>query len=131
MIIAIFCTEIDSKKGWRIIRQYPMTEHHPEYKSFIPCELFRTYEEAQKMIDIHQTELKRQANLSDLEWSIEQIDKVIDRWAITYDISTEEKAKCRERIMCIDKLENVETRVSGGMVQWKYEDKKRWMTVEY
>lgn len=33
--------------------------------------------------------------------------------------------------MCIDKLENVETRVSGGMVQWKYEDKKRWMTVEY
>lgn len=126
-----FCTEIDSKKGWRIIRQYPMTEHHPEYKSFIPCELFRTYEEAQKMIDIHQAELKRQANLSDLEWSIEQIDKVIDRWAITYDISTEEKAKCRERIMCIDKLENVETRVSGGMVQWKYEDKERWMTVEY
>lgn len=126
-----FCTEIDSKKGWRIIRQYPMTEHHPEYKSFIPCELFRTYEEAQKMIDIHQAKLKRQANLSDLEWSIEQIDKVIDRWAITYDISTEEKAKCRERIMCIDKLENVETKVSGGMVQWKYEDKKRWMTVEY
>lgn len=83
------------------------------------------------MIDIHQAELKRQANLSDLEWSIEQIDKVIDRWAITYDISTEEKTKCRERIMCIDKLENVETRVSGGMVQWKYEDKKRWMTVEY
>ena len=33
--------------------------------------------------------------------------------------------------MCIDKLENVETRVFGGMVQWKYEDKKRWMTVEY
>lgn len=38
-----------------------MAEHHPEYKSFIPCELFRTYEEAQKMIDIHQAELKRQA----------------------------------------------------------------------
>lgn len=81
--------------------------------------------------NIHQAELKRQANLSDLEWSIEQIDKDIDRWAAIYDISTEEKAKCRERIMCIDKLENDETRVFGGMVQWKYEDKKRWMTVEY
>ena len=68
--------------------------------------------------------------MSDLEWSIEQIDKDIDRWAAIYDISTEEKAKFRERIMCIDKLENVETRLFGGMVQWKYEDKKRWMNIE-
>lgn len=71
--------EIDSKKGWRIIRKY--SGHYPTYKSFTPCEIFRTYDEAQKMIDLHNAEFERQANLTDLEWSIEQIDKDINRWA--------------------------------------------------
>lgn len=127
----VFTTEIDVKKGWRIVRNYKMFESHPTYISLMPCELFRTYEDAQKVIDIHNTELQRQANLTDLEWSIEQIDKDIDRWAAIYGISEDEKTKCRERLMQIDNIEDVETRISQGSIQWKYWKNKRWMNIEY
>lgn len=124
--------EIDSKKGWRIVRNYPMWEKHkPNYVSLGLSEVFRTYEEAQEIINLHNAEFERQANLSDFEWSIEQIDKDIDRWAAMYSITDEEKARCRERLMSIDNLEYVETRVFDGKIQWRYENKKRWMTVEY
>ena len=83
------------------------------------------------MIDLHNAEFERQANLTDLEWSIEQIDKDINRWAYMYGISSDEKERFRERLMSIDNLENVETRISGGTVQCKYVSKKRWMSVEY
>lgn len=126
-----FDTEIDSKKGWRIVRKYPMFDHHPSYVSLMPCEVFRTFEEAEKVIALHEAEFERQANLSDLDWSIEQIDKDIDRWASMYAISADEKSRCRERIMSIDNLEDVETRIFSGSIQWKYSKNKRWMNIEY
>ena len=126
-----FRTEIDSKKGWRIIREYPMMEHHPTYISLRPYECFRTYEAAQKIIDTHMKELERQANLTDLEWSIEQIDNNIGRFSKLYNLTQEEKERLRNRIMEIDNLEDVETRITSGGFQWKYLNTVRWMTVDF
>ena len=30
----------------------------------------------------------------------------------------------------MDNVENIETRVYQGQIQWKYEDKKRWNYIE-
>lgn len=126
-----FEVDIDSHKGWRIIRRYPSDEHHPTHISLRPYECFRTYEEAQKIIDTHMKELERQANLTDLEWSIEQIDNNIGRFSKLCNLTQEEKERLRERIMEIDNLEDVETRISDGNFQWKYWKRKRWMTVDF
>lgn len=126
-----FEVDIDSHQGWRIIRRYPSDEHHPTHISLRPYECFRTYEAAQKIIDTHMKELERQANLTDLEWSIEQIDNNIGRFSKLYNLTQEEKERLRNRIMENDNLEDVETRISDGSFQWKYWEKARWTTIDF
>ena len=124
-------TEIDSKLGWRAIKRYEggLKGYHPFYTSVRPNEVYATYEEAKAVSDAYEAELERQASLSDLEWSIEQIDCDLNRWAKIYHISDELKQKYRDWIMQLKNLEDVETRVAEGNIQWKYWKNKRWMCI--
>ena len=68
--------------------------------------------------------------MTDEEWSKEQIQGVINRWAYLYDISDGEKKTYEDWIFGLDRIEDVEVRLSGGGLEWKYWKNKRWATIQ-
>lgn len=132
---AEFHAEVSKTNGWRIIRSY---EYHSAWQSSMPknritmyvTELYSTYDEAQAVInDIH-AEWKRQSELSEYEWSVEQIDKVLDKWSGIHHIDAETKNRYRDWILQLDKVENVEIRTVGETVEWRYWKNKKWKTIQ-
>lgn len=117
-------SEVSAKDGWRIVFQYD--KYHPSYVSLRFDEVYETYEEAQSVVDAHIAELKRQVALSDLEWSIEQIDHDLDR---AFFLSDENKQEVRKFLLSQDRVEDIETRICMGNIQWKYENNRRWVNI--
>lgn len=122
-------SEIDGKFGYRIVRRYPRDDWHPCYASVRFDKVYATFEEAQAICDKHDTQLKKQSEMSDLEWSIQLIDDDLEKWARFFGHSEEDKQVCRKRILEIENLENVETRISDGGIQWKYVKNKQWKNI--
>lgn len=122
-------TEI-SKEGWRIVKKYEAFKPIIFSASIRPYECYTTYEEAQKEIDDYNAELERQASLSDYEWSVELIDKDLDCWAKLYTIPQDTKLKYREWLLAMDNVEDLETRINMGSVEWKYSKNKKWRSIE-
>lgn len=119
--------EIDKRYGWRIVKEY---DDYITYTTVKYNEVYVNYEDAKRVVDEHEAELKRQSELSDLEWSIEQIDKTLDLWTALYHVTDLEKQKTRDRIMSFHNLEDVEVRLRGGNIQWKYWKNCRWNNIE-
>ena len=82
------------------------------------------------MIDDIKNELQRQSKLSDEEWNIEQIDKTLNMWSYVYNKTDEEKEKYRNWILELNNIEDVEIKMFGGALQWKYAKNKRWSTID-
>lgn len=126
--------EIDSKLGWRLIRKYDSSEDPRFHSTFYYHELFYTFNEAQKWIDDYNAELKRQAALSDEEWSLEQIEHEVSRYIGFYyadePIRNEKKQKIMEWFKAFKDIEDVECRLFGGVLQWKYWENKRWNDID-
>lgn len=126
---ASFRSEVDSKLGWRIVREYSedwMTDYTCE--PFYQC--YATWEEAQAELDAILEENQRQASLTDYEWSVEQMDEKLNRWAYIYSIAPEAKKQVRDRLLALDNFEDVCLRISGGGLEWKYDRNKRWIRIE-
>lgn len=124
-----FEVDYKNREGWRIIRKYPIGKHYPSHISLPYFKLYATYKEAQEDVKSYKDEIERQCNLSDLDWSIEQIDKTIDMWGLVYCKTKEEKKECRDRILALDNVEDIETRLGDGCVQWRYWKHKRWNSI--
>lgn len=123
-------TEI-SKSGWRIVKKYPNSIFDDvTYVSVHPNDLYLSYEEAQAEIDAYNAELQRQANLTDYEWSVELIDKELNRWAYIYGIPEDTKLKYKSWLLNQDNVEDIEVRISGGSPQWKYDRNRKWRNIE-
>lgn len=119
-----------SKDGFRVVKKYPYYQHHCCHTSVRPDKVYFTYEEAKKEYDAYYAELKRQSELTDYEWSVEQIDKTLDRWKGISGSTEKEVQVYREWILNMDKVEDIEVRISGGCLQWKYWDKKKWHNID-
>lgn len=122
--------EIDRKLGYRLIKK----SDPYDYKTPWVCKPFRevygTYDEAKKVVKEIEDEYKRQANLSDYDWSVELIDKTLGR-AVNLGYITEEKSKeIRERLLEMDNVEDIVTRVYCGNVEWKYDRNRRWIKID-
>jgi hypothetical protein len=122
--------EID-KEGYRIVKKYPMWVNHISRVSVRPDKVYYTYAEAQKDVDAKLQEFERQSNLSDYDWSIEQIDKVLNMWAEIYSIPEDIKLKHRRWLLDMDRVEDIDVRISIGNLQWKYDKNKKWNNIEF
>lgn len=122
-------SEIDKKLGWRIKKEYDNSTYIYPHVSLQKDNAFKTYAEAQAVIEAQEAEWKRQSELTDEEWSIEQIDHDLQRWTKIYNKSPEEVQKVRDFLLGMDKIEDIETRVFGEDFQWKYWKNKKWRTV--
>lgn len=119
-----------TKQGYRIVKKYPMYKDHIDHVSVRPDKVYFTYEEAKKEVDDNIAEFNRQANLSDYDWSVEQIDKDLNLWKGMYAIPEKEVQRYRDWLLELDNVEDVETRVYRGNIQWKYWKNKRWNFIE-
>lgn len=119
-----FKSEVDNRYGYRIVKEYG--EPWSPFVSLNWRDAHDTYAGAKAVVDAEEAELKRQSELTDLEWSVEQIDRDINRWAHLFGKTELEKERLREWLMALKDLENVETRISNGALEWKYFKNKRW-----
>lgn len=119
-----------TNKGFRVVKKWPMFVQYITYVSIRPDKVYFTYEEAKKEVDDNIAEFNRQAELSEYDWCVEQIDKTLSRFKFYKGLSDEEINQYREWILGLDNIENIETRISGGEIQWRYLNKKRWCNIE-
>ena len=119
-----------TKDGYRIVKKYPIDLHHIDHTSVRPDKVYFTYEEAKKEVEDNIAEFNRQANLSDYDWSVEQIDKTLGFWKHLSGSTDNEVKHYRDWLLAMDNVEDIEVRLFGGNVQWKYWKNKRWMNID-
>lgn len=119
-----------TKEGYRIVKRYPMFPYHPTNTSVRPDRVYHRYEDAKVEQDAYREELLRQANLSDRDWSLEQIDKTIWQWRDLHNAPVEEVNRYHNWFAGMDRVEDIETRLSMGQIVWRYYDKKKWNFIE-
>ena len=121
--------EIDSKNGYRIVRKYP-PYHWDRTDIWLRYDkVYATYDEAKAVVDSIEAEFKRQSELSDYDWSLEQIDRTINRCVGMYLITKEQGEEFRQRLIDMGNIEEIETRIFGGGLQWKYWKAAKWKTM--
>ncbi len=119
-----------TKEGYRIVKKYPYWKYHIDYVSIRPDKVYFNYDEADKEVQANINEFKRQAELSDYDWSVEQIDKTLGRWKNLTSASDLEVQQIRDFLLGMKNVENIKTRLFGGNVQWKYWKNKKWLNIE-
>lgn len=118
-----------TKNGFRIRKTYPAWKHI-NHVAIRPYKLYRTYDEAAKEVSDNIAEFIRQSELSEYDWSVEQIDKTLSHYKHISDVSDNEVKQYRDCLLSMPCVENIETRVFNGEVQWKYWKNKRWNYIE-
>jgi hypothetical protein len=117
------------KGTWYLKKSFPMYDPCPTSISLPPCEAYNEYEEAQKALDEYDKERERIANLSDKDWSIEQIKKTIETWSGMYRVEPDDILKATNFLLSLKNIEDVEVRIFSGL-QWKYWKNKKWNSVD-
>lgn len=122
--------EITKKDGWRLVKKTFLMIGNIPSVSIQQHRLYNTYEEAEKEVKEYEAEYIRQSNLSDYEWSVEQIDKELKRWCKIYGITESECLKYREWLLKQNNVEEIEVRVFRGRIQWKHWKSTVWRWIE-
>ena len=115
------------KDGYKLSRKLPMWTQHRTGSTYRYDELFATSDEAKKALDDYKAEQTRKANLSDREYTLEDIHKTVNRHKTVYRASDEYYKNVLDFFenRC-DNVEDVDVRIYGGVIQWKYYNKKKW-----
>lgn len=120
-----------TKDGYTIVCKYPRDViSRPDFKCVRSDRCYKTYVEAQAVVAAYEAELFRQSQLSDRDWSIEQIERVLERWKAIYGVSEEVVAKTMAWLLAQDHLEDLEVRIFGGCLQFKRDRHMRWTALE-
>jgi len=119
-----------TKEGYKIVKKYPQWTPHFSHSSIRPDRVYLTYEDAKKEVDENIAEFQRQASLSEYDWSVEQIDHNLNRWINISGETDGVKDLYRNWILGMKNIEDVETRIFGGNIQWKYWKNKKWNNIE-
>lgn len=118
-----------TKNGYRIAKKYPMFLPIISSTSIRPGKVYCTYREAEEEVKEHIKKFIRQSNLSDYDWSVEQIDKTLGMWQYMTGETDELRKEYRDWLLAMDNVDDIELRLSGGQIQWKYWKNKRWNNI--
>lgn len=123
--------EIDSHKGWRIVKKYPTYGNYFRKGATVShYKLHRDYEGAEEEAKNIRGVFEWQANLSDEDWSRYQINEKLGFYAHMHDKTEHEMNKIRKWLFNLERVEDVEVRVIGGHLEWKYWKNKKWNVIE-
>ena len=123
-------SEVSNKLGWRVRKEHDNSSYIYPYVTLQKDNAFKTYEEAQAVIDAQEAEWKRQSELTDEEWSKEEIERDLERARVSHNFSVEDCDKIRDFLFGMDHIDSIETRIYCGEFQWKYEKNKRWNSID-
>lgn len=118
-----------TKEGYRIVWKHDLYSSDPSKRSRSNYAIvnwryvYSSYDEVKKVLSDYQAELNRLVEMSDYDWSLEQIDKVLNRSVF---IAKEDKSKIKQWLIDNTNIEEVEIRCSSGYPEWKYEKNKKW-----
>lgn len=122
--------EVDRHRGYRLVKKIPhWTQTYGQrnwtYRRVYKSEAFASYEEAKRCVEEKKAEAERIAQMTDLEWSILEIKKVLRR------LPENDRSKVMQFVLSLPDLEDVEVRVRSGMAEWRYfEAKSKWTRIE-
>lgn len=120
-----------TKEGYTIVRKYPLdSAPRPDLKCVRSDNCFHTYAEAKAASDAYFAEFKRQSELSDYDWSVEQIDAALTRWKTCSGVLEEDVANARAWLLAQKNVEDLVVRLYGGGIQFKYERNRRWTQLD-
>lgn len=120
-----------TKEGYTIVRKFPFgSAPRPDLMCVRSDNCFRTYAEAKAASDAYFTEFKRQSELSDYDWSVEQIDAALARWKACSGVLDEDVTKARAWLLDQKNVEDLVVRLFGGGIQFKYERNRRWTQLD-
>lgn len=122
-----------TKDGYRIVKKGAYYgDYKPDGRTLQKTEVYDTYADADYEVDAIYTEIVRQARMTDEEWSIEQICKTFDLFKKCYPNVYSDKALTRmyDFLLARERIEDIETRIHAGCIEWKYADAKKWKVVE-
>lgn len=120
--------EFVNHEGYRLVKKSYLDEYRDANTTCRAYEVFTDYDEAQKYVDEHYSEMQFESNMSDLEWSVYQIDRVLDKTSMYF---TETKRNgIREHLLEMKNVEDIEIRFFNGRIQWKYWKNSRWNNIE-
>lgn len=115
--------EFEKDGKYRLVKKFYNYEITPANTRFLEYgKVHKTYKEAKSEADNIMAEFNRQVNLSDYDWSLEQIDKKIDNF-----ISIEESQKYKDFIrnnFTQKEIEDMDIRVSMMKLQIKKKGQK-------
>lgn len=123
-----------TNEGYKIMTKYSLWgKYEPKSEVVRSDKVYFTCEEAIAERDTKIAELKRQTALFDEEWSLEQIEKDVRRYLHIYfgvlALEQDKVDKYMNFFKELPKVEDIETRLFGGMLQWKYYKNKTWKNV--
>lgn len=121
-----------TRDGYRLVKKYNSYLPRRIDSTTVPIsQLYKRYAGAKLEVIRNREEFIRQSELTPLEWSIEQIDKDLNRWQQLNGETEIEKEALRVRLLELERVEDIETRLWGSSIQWKYWKNKRWNNIEY
>jgi len=112
--------------GFRLVKKMYRDEYHPTNITLNYQDVYDNYNDAEKVVEQHEEEMRIESEMSDFEWSIYQIDHELNR---AFNMTENQRMKCREMILSMDNVEDIEVRVFSGCIQWKYWKNKRWNNI--
>ena len=123
-----------TNEGYKIMTKYSLWgKYEPKSEVVRSDKVYFTCEEAIAERDTKIAELKRPTALFDEEWSLEQIEKDVRRYLHIYfgvlALEQDKVDKYMNFFKELPKVEDIETRLFGGMLQWKYYKNKTWKNV--
>lgn len=124
--------EITKENGFRLIRKSDSNWHY--YATTVGYnEIYKTYDEASQWIADYNKELKRQSELTDKEWSLEQIENTVKKYIYVCYIDEEVRKEKIDKYMNyftnLNNVEDIETRATVDGIQWKYWKNKKWNNI--
>lgn len=133
---ASWIESVIEQDGYYLTRKYPSVYNCPERRVkpyiFVPYhKVYRTYEEAQRVIDDWEAEQQRRAAQTDYEWNAENLDYELDRFQYMYNKSNEDIQQIRDFILALPNFEDLEFKVFNGVFQFKNCNKKKWRNAEF
>lgn len=119
-----------TKDGYQVVmRSADYGEDTRTGETVSTYKLHRDYASALAEAKAIDAEYKRQAALSDRDWSIEQIDKALATWRHMTSPSESAYANVRSRLLAMPNVEDLIVRYGLSGVEWKYDRNTRWNTI--
>lgn len=119
-----------TKDGYKVVKTWLGVKYAPDDVTIEPYRLYFNYEDAKKEVDDNIAEFERQANLSDYDWSVEQIDKTLARWVYVRCKTMDEVERYRDYLLSQKDVENIVIRDWCGDIQWKYDHNRKWNNID-